>query len=112
MENEVKSFRDRIQIEKESQSQINKLSYRSEMNEKITKKSEHEIARLGIRIEEKDRYIEKLKKDFDRVFEELKKYKKEAERATKYEAASPTKLYSSVLGGGGGGGVGNSNTGP
>ena len=42
------------------------------MNEKITRKSEHEIARLKIRIEEKDRYIEKLKKDFERVFDELK----------------------------------------
>jgi len=26
-----------------------------------------------------------VKKDFDRVFEELKKYKKEAEKAIKYE---------------------------
>lgn len=56
------------------------------MNEKITRKSEHEIARLRIRIEEKDRYIEKIKKDFDRVFEELKKYKKEAEKAIKFDS--------------------------
>jgi len=64
---------------------MSKLSFRAEINEKISRKSEHEIARLKIRIEEKDRQIEKIKKDFDRVFEELKKYKKEAEKAIKYE---------------------------
>ena len=57
------------------------------MNEKITRKSEHEIARLKIRIEEKDRYIDKLKKDFERVFEELKKLKKESERSNKYDTS-------------------------
>lgn len=63
------------------------MAHRAEMNEKITRKSEHEIARLKIRIEEKDRYIDKLKKDFERVFEELKKLKKETERSNKYDTS-------------------------
>ncbi len=64
----------------QNQGDINKLVFRTEITEKQTRKSEHEIARLKIRIEEKDRYIEKLKKDFERVFDELKKTKKEAEK--------------------------------
>eukprot|EP00347_Sterkiella_histriomuscorum_P003572 403363774 len=86
LENEIKSFRDRITSDRSSQMQVSKLSYKAEMNEKITRKSEHEIARLKIRIEEKDRYIEKVKKDFDRVFEELKKYKKDADKANKFDS--------------------------
>ena len=38
-----------------------------------------------IRIEEKDKYIEKLKSDFDRVFNELKKVKKDLEVQGKQE---------------------------
>lgn len=55
------------------------------MSEKVTKKKEHEIARIKIRVEEKDRYIEKLKKDFDRVFNELKKLKNEQDKFSKGE---------------------------
>ena len=53
---------------------------RAEYSQKSMKKSEHEIARLKIRIDEKERYIEKLKRDFERVFEELKKVKREYEK--------------------------------
>ncbi|CDW77068.1 UNKNOWN [Stylonychia lemnae] len=86
LENEIKSFRDKVSTDRQTQNQVSKLSFRAEINEKISRKSEHEIARLKIRIEEKDRQIEKIKKDFDRVFEELKKYKKDAEKAIKYES--------------------------
>jgi predicted RNase H-like nuclease (RuvC/YqgF family) len=67
---------------------MSKVAHRAEMNEKITRKSEHEIARLKIRIEEKDRYIEKLKKDFERVFDELKHVKKDADKLNRYEGSA------------------------
>ena len=76
MQNELRSFRDRVASEHEVQSETMKLQHRAEMSERFMRKSEHELARLQIRIEEKDRYIDKLKKDLERVFEELKKCKK------------------------------------
>lgn len=47
------------------------------MSEMLLKKNENEMARLRIRIEEKERFIERQKKDFDNIFEELKKLKKD-----------------------------------
>lgn len=55
------------------------MAHRVDISEKISKKAEHEIARLKIRIDEKDKQIDKLKKEFDKIFEEIKKVKKEQE---------------------------------
>lgn len=56
---------------------MSKLTQKAEINEKITRKVENELARLKIRVEEKDRYIDKLKLEYDRVFAELKACKKD-----------------------------------
>jgi predicted RNase H-like nuclease (RuvC/YqgF family) len=64
------------------------MVHKAEINEKITRKTEHEVARLKIRIEEKDKYIEQLKQDLDRVFNELKKYKKDGDNTGLHSSAS------------------------
>lgn len=63
---------------------MSKITQRAEMNEKITRKVENEIARLKIRIEEKDKYIDKLKTEYERIFNELKLYKKDT---AKYDSS-------------------------
>ena len=61
---------------------------RSEHSQKATWKIESELNRLKIRIEEKDELIEKYKKDYERLMIEVKHYKKELEKQSKYEGTS------------------------
>lgn len=67
---------------------MSKLSHRAEASEKYSRKTENELARLKIRIEEKDRYIEKLKLEYDRIFHELKSYKRENDKINKLEVGT------------------------